>query len=335
MVLPSLGLPRSPALVPSRRRLLLAAAAALLPAPRLAAQGAFPNRPVRLLVPFAPGGNSDTLARLIQPRMAAVLGQSVVVENRPGAGGALAAGQVASSPADGHTLLFESASFVVAQFINRTVPFDYERDFAAVGTVAEVPYILAAARGVNAADLAGFLAAARARDGLSYGTPGVGSVGHLAGVLLAHRAGVKLEHVPYRGGAEAARDVAAGTLNAAIITAGSIKPVVESGRAVAIAVTAARRGGIEGVPTVAESGFPGFDQTSWNAVFCRAGTPESARRALEAAVDAATREPEVQARFAAAGAAPTRAEADALAARVVREGALIRDLVRETGISLG
>ncbi|MGG5817999.1 tripartite tricarboxylate transporter substrate-binding protein [Falsiroseomonas sp. HW251] len=316
------------------RRLLLAAALAL-PAPRLAAQGGFPNRPLRLLVPFAPGGNSDTLARLIQPRMAAVLGQSVVVENRPGAGGALAAGQVASSPADGHTLLFESASFVVAQFINRSVPFDYGSDFAAVGTVAEVPYILAAARGVNAADLRGYLAAARARDGLSYGSPGVGSVGHLAGVLLAHRAGVKLEHVPYRGGAEAARDVAAGTLDSAIITAGSIKPVVESGRAVAIAVTATRRGGIEGVPTIAESGFPGFDQTSWNAVFCRAGTPEPARRALEAAVDAATREPDVQSRFAVMGAEPTRAEADALAARVVRERALIQELVRETGISLG
>jgi tripartite-type tricarboxylate transporter receptor subunit TctC len=141
--------------------------------------------------------------------------------------------------------------------------------------------------------------------------------------------------VPYRGAAEAARDIAGGTLQASILTSGSTKPLVESGRAVAIAVTAARRGGIEGVPTLAESGFPGFDQTSWNAVFCRAGTPEPARRALEAAVDAATREPEVQARFAAAGAEPTRADADALAARVLRERALIQDLVRQTGISLG
>jgi tripartite-type tricarboxylate transporter receptor subunit TctC len=318
-----------------RCRRFLIAAAALLPAPRLAAQGTFPNRPLRLVVPFAPGGNTDTLARLVQPRMSSVLGQTVVVENRPGAGGALAAGQVAASPPDGHTLLFDSASFVVAQFINRSLPFDYDRDFAAVGTVAEVHYILAAANRLNARDLRGYLDVARARDGLAYGTPGVGSVGHLAGVLLAHRARVKLEHAPYRSGAQAARDVAAGTLDSAIVTAGSIRPVVESGRAVAIAATGARRGGIEGVPTVAEAGFPGFDQTSWNGMFCRTGTPEPIRRQLEAAVDAATRDPDVRGRIQATGADATSADADALAARVVRERALIQQLLSDTGVSLG
>jgi tripartite-type tricarboxylate transporter receptor subunit TctC len=322
----------------TRRILAALAGTALLPAPAVLAQraGNFPNRPIRLVVAFAAGGNSDTLARLLQPRMAAFLGQQVVVENRGGAGGALAAGQVAAAPADGHTLLFNSASFVVAQFINRSVPFDYERDFAAVGMVAEAPYVIgaSAARGIR--DLSGYLAAAReSPDGLPYGTPGVGSVGHLAGVVLAHRAGVRLEHVPYRGGAEAARDLAAGTLASACITVGSLRPIIESGRAVPIAITSIQRGGLPGVPTIAESGFPGYDVTSWNALLCRSGTPDAVRQVLAEAIDAATDDPDLKRRFSEMGAEATPAEPEKLAERLVRERQTIRDLVRETGISLG
>ena len=141
--------------VPYRRTLLALGGAALLPAPAVLAQRAFPNRPIRLVVAFAPGGNSDTLARLITPKMAAVLGQSIVVDNRGGAGGTLAAGAVASAPADGHTLLFDAASFVVAQFVHRSTPFNYERDFAPVGMVAEVPYILAVPARAGVRDLKG------------------------------------------------------------------------------------------------------------------------------------------------------------------------------------
>lgn len=323
---------------PTRRALAALAGATLLPAPAVLAQrpGNFPNRPIRLVVAFAAGGNSDTLARLLQPRLAAFLGEPIVVENRGGAGGALAAGQVAAAPADGHALLFDSASFVVAQFINRSVPFDYERDFAAVGMVAEAPYVIGASAARGVTDLAGYVEAARgAPDGLTYGTPGVGSVGHLAGVVLAHRAGVKLQHVPYRGGAEAARDLAAGTLASAIITASSLRPVVESGRAVPIAVTSARRGGLPGVPTVAEGGFPDFDVTSWNALLCRSGTPDAIRQVLAEAIDAATSDAELKRRFAEMGAEATPAEPQKLAERLVRERQAIRDLVRETGISLG
>jgi tripartite-type tricarboxylate transporter receptor subunit TctC len=322
----------------SRRTLaVLAGAAALLPAPAaLRAQGAFPNRPIRLVVAFAPGGNSDTLARLIQPKMAAVLGQSIVVDNRGGAGGTLAAGAVASAPADGHTLLFDAASFVVAQFVHKSTPFSYERDFAPVGMAAEVPYILAVPASANIRDLKGFLDAARAaRDGVAYGTPGVGSPGHLAGALLAHRAKVKLEHVPYRGGSEVARDLASGTLEAGILSTNSLNPVIESGKARAIAVTSAQRGGIPGLPTIAESGVPDFDITSWNAIFCRSGTPEPVRKRLEEAINAATSDAEVKARFTAIGAEATAAEPERLGERLVRERRLIQDLVRDTGIELG
>jgi tripartite-type tricarboxylate transporter receptor subunit TctC len=322
----------------SRRTLAALAGAALLRAPAVHAQGTggFPNRPIRLVVAFAPGGNSDTLARLIQPKLAVVLRQSVIIDNRGGAGGTVAAGAVASAPADGHTLLFDAASFVVAQFIHKSTPFNYERDFAPVGMVAEVPYILAVSTGTGIRDLKGFLDKARAtRDGMSYGSPGVGSPGHLAGALLAHRAKVTLEHVPYRGGSEVARDLATGTLEAGILSTNSLIPVVESGKARPIAVTSGRRGGFQGVPTIAESGFPGFDITSWNAIFCRSGTPDPVRRRLEEAINAATSDAEVKARFAAIGAEATAAEPDRLAERLVRERKLIQDLVRDTGIELG
>ena len=322
--------------VPYRRTLLALGGAALLPAPAVLAQRAFPNRPIRLVVAFAPGGNSDTLARLITPKMAAVLGQSIVVDNRGGAGGTLAAGAVASAPADGHTLLFDAASFVVAQFVHHSTPFNYERDFAPVGMVAEVPYILAVPASAGVRDLKGFLDRARAdREGTSYGTPGVGSPGHLAGALLAHRAGVKLEHIPYRGGSEVARDLAAGTLPAGILTANSLNPIVQGGRAVPVAVTSGKRGGIPGVPTIAEAGIPDFDITSWNAIFSRSGTPEEARHRLEEAINAATSDAEVRARFTDIGAEATAAEPARLGERLVRERALIQQLVRDTGISLG
>jgi tripartite-type tricarboxylate transporter receptor subunit TctC len=324
---------------PIRRRGLAALAGALLPAPAVLAQGTgtFPNRPIRVVVAFAAGGNSDTMARLIQPRMSEFLGQSVVVENRTGAGGALAAGQITGAPADGHTLLFDAASFVIAQFIHRNLPFDYEKDFMPVGMVAEVPYILAVTNSTGITDLKGYLDfARRSPDGIPYGSPGVGNTGHLSGALLAHRSGTKMEHVPYRGGAEVARDLAAGTLSSGYLSANSLQPVIDAGKARPIALTSGeRRGGIEGVPTIAESGFPGFDLTSWNALFCRSGTPEPVRRKLEEAVNFATRDEEVRRRLAAMGAVAVPAEADKLGERLTRERLMVRGLMQDTGISFG
>ncbi|MBP0444506.1 twin-arginine translocation pathway signal protein [Roseomonas sp. SSH11] len=321
-----------------RRHLAMLAGASLLPAPAVLAQGtgSFPNRPIRIVTAFAAGGNSDTMARLIQPRLSEFLGQSVVVENRTGAGGALAAGQVAGAPADGHTLLFDAASFIIAQFIHRNLPFDYEKDFAPVGMVAEVPYILAVTRSTGITDLKGYVDQARITEGgMPFGSPGVGNTGHLAGALLAHRSGTRMEHIPYRGGAEVARDLAAGTLPSGYLSLNSLSPVLEAGRARAIALTSGRRMGVENVPTIAESGYPGFDLTSWNAVFCRAGTPEPVRRRLEEAVNFATDDEEVRRRLGAMGASPVPAEADKLSARLTSERRLIQDLMRDTGISFG
>ncbi|WP_198377108.1 tripartite tricarboxylate transporter substrate-binding protein [Neoroseomonas rubea] len=315
-----------------RRRHMLAAAAALQAAPRIAtAQG----RPVRVVVPFAPGGQSDTVMRLLQPRMAEHLGVPVVVENRPGGGGAVGAGVVAASPPDGTTLFFDSFGFVVQPLIQRGLPFDYATAFAPVAQVVAAPYVLVVTQGFPANDVAGFLAEARRRNGVPYGTPGIGTVGHLAGALLAHRAGVVLEHLPYRGGAESARDVAAGNLASAIGTANSFKPVIDAGRARGIALTSAdQRGSLAHLPTIAASGFPGFDLTSWNGLFAPAGTPRDIVARLESAAAAATSDPATRDRLAATGNDAITGGAEAFAAVIRRDGEMVRRLVAETGISL-
>ena len=314
------------------RRTLLAAAA-LLAAPRLARaqdQGAWPTRPIRVVTPYAPGGQSDTVIRLLQPKMAEALGQPLVIENRTGAGGSIGAGLVAAAPADGYTLLFESFTFVVVPLIQRGLTFDYETAFAPIGQAVALPYVLAVKRDLPARTLAEFVALAKARPGIAYGTPGVGTPGHLAGGLLASRAGIRLEHVPYRGGADAARDLAAGTLDCALATANSLRPIIQDGRAHGIGLTSAtRRGTLAELPTFAESGFPGFDITSWNGLFAPAATPQPVREKLEAALASATRDEPTRQRLALTGNdAVTESSAD-FAARIQRDRATVRQLVQE------
>ena len=314
-----------------RRRLALAAAG-LLAAPRLLqAQG----RPIRVVVPFAPGGQSDTVMRLLQPKMAEVLGTAVIVDNRPGAGGSIGAGVVAAAPPDGTTLFFDSFGFVVQPLVHRGLSFDYMTAFAPVAQVVAAPYVLVVKADFPATDLAGFVAEVKRRQGVPYGTPGIGTPGHLAGALLAHRAGIVLEHLPYRGGAESARDLAAGNLDSAIGTANSFKPVIDAGRGRGIALTSAdQRGTLAHLPTIAASGFPGFDLTSWNGIFAPAGTPRDILARLEAAANAATSDPATRERLAATGNDAITAGAEEFAALIRRDAEMVRRLVAETGIRL-
>ena len=292
-------------------------------------------RPVRVIVAFAPGGQSDTVMRLLQSKMAEALGQPVVVENRAGAGGAIAAAVVAGSAPDGLTLLFDSFGFVVQPLIQRGLSFDYETAFAAVAQATELPYVLVTRSNFPGRDLAGYVAEARANPGVTFGSPGVGSTGHLAGVLLAHRAGVRLEHVPYRGGADAARDVAAGNLDSVISTANTLRPLVQDGRARGIALTSAtRRGSMADLPTIAESGFPGFDLTSWNGLFAPAATPAAMITRLSEAMRAAAQDPFVRERLGVGGNEAVNEPAAAFAARVAKDRQVVRQLVAETGLRL-
>lgn len=295
--------------------------------------GDFPNRPVRIILPYAAGGQADTIARLLQPRMTEALGQPVVIENRSGAGGSIGGGIVASAPADGYTLLFDAASFLIVPLAVRGLPFDYETAFAPVGLVAEQPYVLAVSPSLGVNDLAGFLAAVKTSgQPLPYGTPGIGSIGHLSGALLSTRASVQLEHVSYRGGADVARDLAAGTIPMGILSYNSLAPVLTSGRAKAIAVTSGIRRGDRSIPTIAESGFPGFDVTSWTGVFTRAGTPPGVIRKLAAACNHATADAAVRERMAAIGSEATETQPEAFGARLVTERAVVKSIVREARV---
>lgn len=314
------------------RRALFALPTALALAQPAAAQR-FPDRPVRVVVSFAAGGNSDTIIRILAPKLQDALGQAIVVENRPGAGGAIAAGVVAQAPADGHTLLFDSFGFLVVPFLVKNLPYDHATAFAPVGQAVQLPYVLAVKRGFPARTPSEFVAYARANPGVPYGSPGTGSVGHLAGALLASRAGIKLEHVPYRGGADAVPDLAAGTVDAAMVTASSVRPVIEDGRAIGIALTSgARRGSLAALPTLAESGFPGFDLTSWNALFAPAATPPAVIAALEAALRAAVADPGTQQRLAVGGNDAAFEGAAEFSARISRERETVARIVAETGI---
>ncbi|WP_159350564.1 Bug family tripartite tricarboxylate transporter substrate binding protein [Roseomonas harenae] len=317
----------------TRRNLLLTA----LAAPSIArAQGTapFPNRPIRIVLPYGPGGQSDTVARLIAPRMGAALGQSVVVENRTGAGGSIGAGIVAGAPADGHTLLFDAPSFLIVPFAVRNLPFDYERDFTPLGMAVSQPYVLGVTASFPAQDVAGLVVHGRTGKPIGFGTPGVGSIGHLAGAMLGSRAGISMEHVAYRGGADAARDLAAGNLEAAIITPNSLDAIVQSGRARALGQTSERPSPLlPGIPTIAAAGFPGFDLTSWNAAFARSSTPEPILEALERAFRAAVEDREVQDAFRRMGGEPGTESRAAFGERLARERAVVRNIIESTGIT--
>lgn len=325
-----------------RRRLIRAAAAiplaaAALPRPALS-QGAadgYPTRPVRVIAPYSPGGQTDTVIRLLAPRMQEALGQPIVVENRTGAGGTIGAGVVAQAPADGHTLLFESFAFVVAPLIAKGLTFDYETAFIPVVQAVTLPYVLVVRRDFPPPHtVPGFVVAAKRSPGVTYGTPGIGSAGHLAGALLAHRAGIRMEHVAYRGGQDAARDVIAGNIDAAISTANTLRPLVEEGRAHGIALTSIdRRGSLARLPTIAET-YPDFDITSWNGLFAPAGTPAPALAKLNAAVRHATRDAEIARRLTQTGNEPMDQDAEAFQARVRRDRETVKRIVAETGLKL-
>ncbi|NDG48560.1 MAG: hypothetical protein EBY30_05780 [Rhodospirillales bacterium] len=208
----------------TRRASILAA----LATPALAQT--YPERPIRLIIPYSAGGVADTIARTIQPKMAEHLGQSLVVENRTGASGAIAAAALAQSAPDGHTFMLEGATFATLPLVSRSLPVDYETAFTPVAQVTSQPYYLAVHQNFPAEDFQGFLAAARARPGqITYGTPGHAHIGHFMGELIQLRAGIRLEHIPYRGGADAAREVGTGRIDAAIISGSSPSPAPSAG----------------------------------------------------------------------------------------------------------
>jgi tripartite-type tricarboxylate transporter receptor subunit TctC len=258
-------------------RRALIAASPLLAAPALA-QAPFPNRPIRLVVGFTPGGATDISARAFAPKMSEVLGQPVIVENRPGAGSNLATEIVARSPADGYTILLATLGALVISPMVMRLPIDPARDLVPISIAVDLFNILTvpAERPWNTA--ADIIAAAKARPGeLSWGHSGIGSAPQLAGLLFAKMAGIETIEVSYRGGGLVATDLISGRLDYGFPTSPSVKTHIEAGRLRGLAVPTLQRSRLlPNIPTVAETGLPGFNVPSWYAVVAPRGTPEPA-----------------------------------------------------------
>ena len=247
------------------------------------AQSDYPARPLRLIVPFAPGGTTDTIARLVARESAKPLGQSIVVENRPGAGGLIGAEAVLKLPADGYTLAFATISTLAVLPLAQTKPsYDPLKDFALVTQIATLPYLVVAHPSLPAHTLQQLVKLAKAKPAsISFGSPGYGTGAHLTAEYLSSVTGMKLVHVPYKGDAPGTIDLIAGQISIAVFPPFALAPHVKSGRLRALAVTSSQRStALPDTPTVAESGYPGFESGSWNGIAVRAGTPETIVRRL-------------------------------------------------------
>ncbi|MBX6375326.1 MAG: tripartite tricarboxylate transporter substrate binding protein [Acetobacteraceae bacterium] len=314
------------------------AAAASLPLARVAAAqeaAAFPSRPVRLVVGFTPGGATDIAARAFAPRMGELLGQPVVVENRPGAGGNIAMEAVVRAVPDGHTLLLGTIGTLVSNPIITRLPFDPVRELVPVSIAVDVFNILVVPADRPWRSAAELIAAAKAApEQLSWGHSGIGGSTHLAGVLLDHLADTRTVSVSYRGGAQVATDLISSRIDFAFATAPSVLPHVESGKLRALAVPTARRSKLlPDIPTVQEAGVPGFDVASWYAVLAPRGTPQGAVERLAAAMRGALEDPEVVAVMNRNGLEPMPTTPAEFAAAWAAERARWEPIIRGAGVS--
>ena len=302
----------------------------------LPARAEWPERPIRLLVPFAPGGITDSIARLSAEWLAPRLGQPVVVENRSGANGAIAAEAVARAAPDGYTLLTASASQMVMLPALTRLPFDPAADFAPVAIVASNPMVLGAGAGLGTASLAEFVALARQRpDQLAYSSGGSGSSNHLAMALLLQRAGARMQHVPYRGGAPAMQALLAGQVAAYFGNPSDMIPHADGGRVRVLAVAGPERlAALPGVPTVAESGYPGFRAETWNGIAAPAATPPAVVARIARELAAACADPGFRAGIERLGGTPVCNTPDEFRAAMRADAPLWREAVRISGAML-
>ncbi|HTO51022.1 MAG TPA: tripartite tricarboxylate transporter substrate binding protein [Burkholderiales bacterium] len=264
----------------------------------------YPAKPVRLVVPFATGGSTDIIGRIVAQRLAEGWGQPVVVENKPGAATTIGSDYVAKSAPDGYTLLLAPAPFVITQFIYPKLPYDGRRDFAPVALLATTPFVLVAHPAVPANDVQSLVAVARARPGtINYASPGSGSVPHLAMELFKARAGVELTHIPYKGGGPAVSDVVGGQVALLFSPPIEVSQHVKAGRLKVIAATTARRiPTLPEVATIDESGYRGFEVLTWFGVFVPAATPRDVVGRIAAELARVLEAPEAREKLGSQGA---------------------------------
>ena len=255
------------------------------------AQAKWPSGPLRWVVAYAAGGAADTVARNVGARVSEIVGQQVIIDNRTGGNSLVAATAVMQAPRDGMTFLVDAANQVTNEYLIKDIPFNYEKTWIPVTRLADFPQVLAVKADFPAKTLKDYIDAAKAKPGtIGVGTPPAAGMAHMASEELQKRAGIKLIHAPFRGGADAARDIGAGAIDSVIITTSSIRPPLVAGRCRILAVTSAKRAPIfPDVPTIAEQGFPGFDMNDWNGLFAATGVPmEIVTRMREICAEAVT-----------------------------------------------
>jgi len=296
---------------------------------------AYPERPVRFIVPFPPGG-SDTVARMIGQKLGEGFGQQFVIDNRAGAAGTLGAAIAAKAPADGYTIMFTTASFGISASLYRKLPYDSLRDFAPVGLISSGPMIVAAHPSVPANSISELLGLAKAKPGaLNFASTGTGGITHLAAELFENMAGVRMTHVPYKGSGPAQTDLLAGQVQLMFDVIGAALPHVRAGKVKALAVTSAQRSAlVPDLPTVAEAGVQGYEAATWYGVLTPRGTPESVVARLNERIVATLKTADFRERLAVLGFEPVistpREFGDFLRADIARWARTIK----EAGIRL-
>jgi tripartite-type tricarboxylate transporter receptor subunit TctC len=296
----------------------------------------YPSKPIKLIVPFAPGGFTDVVARILGRKLSQSLGQQLIVENKPGAGSSIGSDFVAKSPPDGYTLLMVSSTHVISPWIYKNLPYDPIKSFTVIGKLVDSPYVLLVNPKVPAKNVQEFIALAKASPGsIHYASSGNGSAQHLMGGLFAAMTGAPIKHVPYRGSSGAAQDLVAGVVESSFAGVPNALAQVPSGRLRALAVTTAKRAPqLPDVPTMQEAGVPGYAASVWLALLGPAGMPRDIVMRLNAEVAKALAEPDMKKALFDAGVEPTPSTPEEMTAYMGEELERWGKVVKEAGIKV-
>ena len=302
----------------------------------LAYAQSWPTKQIKFIVPYPPGGGTDVIARIVQEPLSKELGQQVIIDNRGGAGGSIGSALAAQSPSDGYTVLFTLSSHTINPAIYTKLPFDTEKDFSSVVTVASLPQILVANPNFPAKTVKEVIEMAKAKPGsISYASVGNGSPGHLAGAMMATDAGVEMTHIPYRGGGPAVTDVMAGQVPLLWVSIPAAAQFVKAGKLRALAVSTVKRSAVfPDVPTMVESGFKGFEVDSWYAMFVPAKTPQAIIDRINKATVNVLAQPDVKEKLLGQGAEAVGDSPAQLSGVVKKEIAKWKQVVKSANIKV-